>query len=567
MVSEGVARWEDNKKWQQKVETLKGKLAEKTRELEKAEKTIGMLRDAVSRAEKDKAGLHSRLKSSAKSSTGGQALVTNEVVQDLRQNIFKLEEENQELRRHKVLGHDKQMEALELRNKQLVEYSEGLERDLAGRMAEQRTVDHADADMYREMYQRIQSLQKQLLETKEENMELRFDYEQARKENPRLKARVEDLQEYVEILKAELEASKKREKARKKSLGTGMGGQSVEDLERVIAAMRRVVERLQGENDQLKKTVGAGGPQYGEVMKENKRLKHELEKAKVNEKTQSSRGGSSQGNTAKLMAENDKLLRDLKKEMEEVEKLKTTNANLEQRKEELVKELEQLHQRLSTTNMQGLDSKEWKSVVLPKIYEEKMQKLEAELEKKTNLLKDIKTYLKAAANRETELMKKQQELEEKVTVLERFPTNIKGDSDLIKELQQTRLRLASLESEKEEILHELRQLRKMGQAGDLPRDLDNEEVLEKLRNYDKMMADDVELRTRLKTVELERDRMSHEVSKLRKELEAFDPAFFEEIEDLKYNYQKAVERNVLYERQLRQMSRQFGVDVNIPTED
>ena len=62
MVTEGVARWEDNKKWQQKVESLRGKLAEKTRELEKAEKTITMLRDAVSRAEKDKAGLHTRLK-------------------------------------------------------------------------------------------------------------------------------------------------------------------------------------------------------------------------------------------------------------------------------------------------------------------------------------------------------------------------------------------------------------------------------------------------------------------------------------------------------------------------
>lgn len=62
MVTEGVARWEDNKKWQQKVESLRGKLAEKTRELEKAEKTITMLRDAISRAEKDKAGLHSRLK-------------------------------------------------------------------------------------------------------------------------------------------------------------------------------------------------------------------------------------------------------------------------------------------------------------------------------------------------------------------------------------------------------------------------------------------------------------------------------------------------------------------------
>ena len=44
------------------METLRGKLAEKTRELEKAEKTITMLRDAISRAEKDKVGLHNRLK-------------------------------------------------------------------------------------------------------------------------------------------------------------------------------------------------------------------------------------------------------------------------------------------------------------------------------------------------------------------------------------------------------------------------------------------------------------------------------------------------------------------------
>ena len=45
-----------------------------------------------------------------------------------------------------------------------------------------------------------------------------------------------------------------------------------------------------------------------------------------------------------------------------------------------------LHQKLSESNMDGLDSKEWKSVVLPKIYEEKMQKLEAELEKKVTTL-------------------------------------------------------------------------------------------------------------------------------------------------------------------------------------
>lgn len=55
--------------------------------------------------------------------------------------------------------------------------------------------------------------------------------------------------------------------------------------------------------------------------------------------------------------------------------------------------------------------------------------------------------------------------------------------------------------------------------------------------------------------------------KLKKELGAFDPSFFEELEDLKYNYKKAVERNVLYERQLQQFSRQFGVDVQIPEDN
>jgi len=44
-----------------------------------------------------------------------------------------------------------------------------------------------------------------------------------------------------------------------------------------------------------------------------------------------------------------------------------------------------IQQKLSSSNLEGLDSKEWKSVVLPKIYEEKMQKLEAELEKKVRV--------------------------------------------------------------------------------------------------------------------------------------------------------------------------------------
>jgi len=44
-------------------------------------------------------------------------------------------------------------------------------------------------------------------------------------------------------------------------------------------------------------------------------------------------------------------------------------------------------------------------------------------------------------------------------------------------------------------------------------------------------------------------------------LDAFDPAFFEEIEDLKYNYQEAVKKNIQYEEQLVALAKQFGVSV------
>ena len=55
-------------------------------------------------------------------------------------------------------------------------------------------------------------------------------------------------------------------------MGTGTGGQSVEDMERVIAAMRRVIERLQGENDALKKQTSKNF-NSSDISRENRQLK------------------------------------------------------------------------------------------------------------------------------------------------------------------------------------------------------------------------------------------------------------------------------------------------------
>ena len=50
---------------------------------------------------------------------------------------------------------------------------------------------------------------------------------------------------------------------------------------------------------------------------------------------------------------------------------------------------------------------------------------------------------------------------------------------------------------------------------------------------------------------------------LKKELGNFGPEFFEEIEDLKYNYKQSVQRNVLLEEKIHQVERQFGISIDI----
>lgn len=57
-----------------------------------------------------------------------------------------------------------------------------------------------------------------------------------------------------------------------------------------------------------------------------------------------------------------------------------------------------------------------------------------------------------------------------------------------------------------------------------------------------------------------------EVSRMTKELANFDPTFFEELEDLKFNYNVEVKKNIILEEQLKKLSERFGVEVDIPTE-
>ena len=55
-----MARWEESKKWQKKVETLRTKLTEKQRELEHAHRTVQSLKDTLTRSGTDCVCISSR---------------------------------------------------------------------------------------------------------------------------------------------------------------------------------------------------------------------------------------------------------------------------------------------------------------------------------------------------------------------------------------------------------------------------------------------------------------------------------------------------------------------------
>lgn len=101
-------------------------------------------------------------------------------------------------------------------------------------------------------------------------------------------------------------------------------------------------------------------------------------------------------------------------------------------------------------------------------------------------------------------------------------------------------------------------------------ELENTELNQRLDEYSQRYGetssspDQAKLKRILHAAETEKTKLQTEVKKLKKELENFDPTFFEEIEDLKYNYNLEVKKNILLEEQLKKVCDQFGVKAELP---
>ncbi|XP_026504613.1 centrosomal protein of 290 kDa [Terrapene carolina triunguis] len=559
---EEIARWEEGKKWQARMEGMRNKLKEKEKEMDTLTKQFNTLKELYSKADKEKIALQKKLKTSGITVdhvVGVRASESEKELEELRKRNIDLENEIAHMRTQQALPRDSVVEELHLKNRYLQEKLHALERQFSRDTFSRPSTSGIGSD---DQCQRQQELQKENLRLSSENVELRFQLEQANKDLPRLKDQVGDLKEMCELLKREkAEVERKLGSVR----GSGRSGKTIPELEKTIGLMKKVVEKVQRENEDLKKAPGVvSNEKLVSLELENERLKSEMEKMKLHLGGQlSMRYESKTRGMEKIIAENERLRKELKKEADTAEKLRIAKNNIEIINEKLTVELEETVKRLNFAEsrgpqLEGADSKSWKSIVVTRMYETKMKELETDVAKKNQSITDLKQLLREATEREHKIEKNTQDLKEQIELLKHFPEGASTEQGLARELQLLRLTNNRLEKEKAELAHQVEAYRH--QTGI---NASEGSAAEKGR-IDKLMVDVVDLQTQLQASDLEKKQLTEEIKQLKRELDNFDPSFFEEIEDLKYNYNEEVKKNIILEEKLKKLSEQFGVQLDIP---
>ncbi|KAM9376220.1 centrosomal protein of 290 kDa [Pholidichthys leucotaenia] len=543
-----IIRWEESKKWQARMEKLKNALKEKEQENESVSKQLSKLKDLCARLEQEKSALQRKPKTrgvTADQVVGVRSTELEREVEELKKKNSGLEAEILTIKQHQALPRDDAIQDLMLKNRFLEERLHVFENQISKEPPSRPSTSGRGTET---PSQREQDLQKENLKLASENLELRFQLEQNR-DLFRLRDQVADLKEMCSALKKE-KANVEKKLAHIR--GADHSGKTVPELEKTIELMKKVVERVQRENETLKKS-GAPGNQdkLAAVEKENKKLKADMETLKSRAEAElSTKLESRTKGLEKIVMENERLRRDSKREMEAAERLRVAKTNLEVTNEKLEAELEETKQRLlaalSKPFTEGGEGKTWKASVVTRMFENKMKALEKELAQKTSSLSELKQQLKEVSEREEQAQANVRKLEDRVDMLKTFPTAAKTDGGLDKEFQAIRVVNTELKKENTELQQRIK------------------EYTERYGETSSTM-DYGTLRNLLQEARTEKAQLQAEVRKLRKELENFDPAFFEEIEDLKYNYNVEVKKNLLLEEQLKKVCDQFGVTAEIPS--
>ncbi|NWS56235.1 CE290 protein, partial [Chunga burmeisteri] len=562
---EEIIRWEESKKLQIRMERLRNKLREKEAAADALAKQLNTLKGIYTKTEKEKIALQKKLKTIRVTADRGvevRASETEKELEELRKRNLDLENEVAHMRTQQAAPQDSIVEELRSENLSLQEKLHALQSQCSREPCSKPSTSERGSD---DQCQREQEILKENLRLSSENVELRLQLEQAKKDLPRLKGQVDDFKEMCELLKKEKADTEMKLCSIR---GAGRSGRSVPELEKTIDLLKKIVERVQRENEDLKKAPAVVSNGKLLVLEnENEKLKSEMEKMKLHLGGQLSMHDESKTKgMEKVIIENEMLRKELKKEADHREKLQIARSNLQILNDKLTVQLEETMKKLNLVESQlvGADSKSWKSVAVTRMHTTKMKEMEMDIAKKNQIITDLKWQLQQATQRERNAYKNLEDPKEQTELLKHLPEGARTEQSLIRELQLLRLTNNQLEKEKAELAHQVEDYKhhKHRYTSEGPAAGRNE-IVEKYNN-DKLMTEVADLQTQLKASELAKQQLKEETKELRRQLQNRDPEFFEELEDLKYNYNEEVKKNIILEERLKQLSKEFGIQVDSP---
>lgn len=402
---EEVARWDERKKWEHKVDVLKKKLAQADEEVSKLCKSNNGLKETVRRMEREKLVLEGKVKVTSKASTSKTQVYSGKI-EELEQEKHKMAKEIETLKHQQLMGEAQGVETLKLRNKLLHERIETQERKISALMLSKK-VGGSSSLLVKEL-EKMADKEKDCLKQKhkleEENMKLKMQLN-----SPRLLECKSSLEKLLE---------------------------SEEITESIAHGVQNTLAILNGE-----KTPAA-------------------------QKPPSSSGGSS--SKTKSSASHAKEVKALMEEVQKHKDMTSTLVQKVKEKDKKVEELEQIiknqSKRESTTTKdssssgssptKGQKDEQLSPVGVGHYSLEHMRQMEADLKRKSDLLAEVKVLLKHAAERERGQLAEAEELKKRMRLI--LEVDPKSPSEVLaKELRQIRLTVERLKCEKRELENQI----------------------------------------------------------------------------------------------------------------
>ncbi len=441
--SPAFAQWEAQKKLEAKAKKLTDRVAALASELEAERAKLEKAGKELAKEKAEKSLLVAqvfKLERSGRKASGADETTTALAADlasaasqaTLRTQLAELEDENERLNREIEVKHKPELQKLRAVNLRLESEISSMAKDVRASITDDPALRYTEKKQLESKYAELQN---ELLDTRTQLHELKYDAMTYPVTLSRLKQRVQDLTKYTMVVNAAYDASASSQSAEaalkalavldvlpaelkqaKTALGIPNTTSSKKNLDSVIATLVQVITKLKQDQEGLLKSVQSN-TKFVELTKENKRLKKALEdlKAEMEKQTKETAeklSGRESDEVARLKGEIKQARKATKKESDDAARFKKRVVELEAEHEESEKLIMELRrgseqtetsaQREASRNALNFQSTTEQLTKKLKIYESEAVKYKRQISDLTKLVELLNSQQKIGEKKQSE---------------------------------------------------------------------------------------------------------------------------------------------------------------------